>query len=71
MRTATVKAHARKLRRICDQASYASMVPDALPHDHVIVGDLPEFVFIRIGAWAQAESLESALREWIDQGGHR
>ena len=71
LNTATVKAHARKLRRICDMASYGSMVPDHLPHEPILVGDLPEFVFIRVGAWGQAWKLEDALRAWIDQGGHQ
>jgi hypothetical protein len=71
IKTTTVKSHAAKLRRICDQASYASMVPNSLPNDPVLVGDLSEFVFIQIGAWSEADRLVCSLRSWIDQGGHK
>jgi hypothetical protein len=71
VKSATVRAHARKLRRICAEASYSSMVPGHLPNDPVLVGDLPAFVFIKIVAWAQAGSLADSLRAWIKQGGHQ
>lgn len=44
------------------------MVPDHLPHEPVRVGDLPDFVFIRIGAEAQAGTLAGALRAWMREG---
>lgn len=68
MKAATVQGHAARLRRICSGASYASMVPDHLPHEPVRVGDLPDFVFIRIGAEAQAGTLAGALRAWMREG---
>lgn len=71
IKTTTVRSHAAKLRRICDSASYATMVPDSLPNNPVLIGDLPEFVFIKIGAWSQADRLACSLRSWIDQGGHK
>jgi len=71
MRTTAVITMARKLRRVTFDLSYASMVPDHLPHDPVKVGDLPEYIFMKIAAIDYAESLSRYLREWINQGGHK